>query len=72
MWPVGCLLISTSLTVGESGLLGSVWSSRYRMSSLPFFERISKAPLHFPVNIRSAKDRAVLSVGFTEVLCIVG
>ena len=31
VWPVGCLPISTSLTVGESGLHGSVWSSRCKM-----------------------------------------
>ena len=40
------------------------------MPPSPLFERISKAALHFPANIRSAKDRAVFSVGFREVLGI--
>ena len=69
--PVGCLLISTSMTVGESGLLGSVRLSRCRMPTSLLFERISKSALHFPVNIRSAKDRAVFFVGFREVFGIV-
>ena len=71
VWPVGCLLISTSLTVGESWVLRSVWSSRCRMPPSPLFERRSKAALHFPANIRSAKDRAIFSVDFgVEVLSI--
>ena len=59
------------LTVGESGLLGCVWSSRCSMPPPPLFERRSKAALHFPANIRSAKDRAIVSVDFgVEVLGI--
>ena len=70
IWPVGCLLISTSLTVGELGVLGSMWQSRCRIPPSPLFERISKAALHFPTNIRSTKYWVVFSVGFGEVLGI--
>lgn len=69
VWPVGCLLMSTSLTVGESEMLGSMWSSRCKMPPPPLFERRSKAALHLPANIKSAKERAVLFVDFiVEVL----
>ena len=64
IWPIGCLLNSTSRTVGESVVLGSVWSSRCKMPPSPVFERRSRAALHFPANIRLAKDRAIFSVDF--------
>ena len=66
VWPVGCFSMSTSLTVGESGMLWSVWSSRCKIPPSPLFERRSRAALHFPANIKSAKDRAIFSVCFEE------
>ena len=64
VWPIGCLLSSTSRTVGESVVLGSVWSSRCKMPLSPVFERRSRAALHFPANIRLAMDRAIFAVDF--------
>ena len=69
VWPLGCLLISTSLTVGEFGMLASVQSSRCKMPPSPLFERRSKVALQFPVNIKSAKRWAIVSADFkAEVL----
>ena len=61
--PFGCLLMRTSLTVGESEVLGSVRSSKWRTLPSPFFERRSRAALHFFFNIKSAKHLAIFSTG---------
>ena len=64
LWPVGCLLISTSLTVRELGVLESMWSSRCKMPPSSSFERRSKAALHLPANNRLAKERARFCLDF--------
>ena len=61
---VGCLLISTSLTIREFGVLESMWSSRCKMPPSSPFERRSKAALHLAANIRLAKERARFSLDF--------
>ena len=43
-------------------MLGSVCSFKCNIPPLPLFERRSKATLHFPANIKSAKDRAIFCV----------
>ena len=63
-WPVGCLLMSTSRTVGESGMLESVWSLICRIPPSPLLDRRSRDAFHFPANIKSEKDRAIFSVDF--------
>ena len=64
LWPVGCLLISTSLTVRELGVLESMWSSRCKMPPSSSFERRSKAALHLPANNRLAKEQARFCLDF--------
>ena len=56
--PVGCLLISTSLTDGEPGVFGSEGSP---------LDRRSKAALHLPANIRLVKERASFSLALLEL-----
>ena len=64
LWPGGCLLISTSLTVRVFGVLESMWSFRCKMPPSSPFERRSKAALRLPANHRLAKERARFSLGF--------
>ena len=63
-WPTGCFCTRDSLTVGESGSSGVMRSLRWRIPPFSSLDKRSRVALHFPVNIRLEKERAMFELAF--------